>query len=66
MQIRIKALDVKKGCPAKTGRFYLRIFFAEHILGVAVRAYFPLADVAVEFASFKHPAHIGDHLYLRV
>ena len=65
--IRIKALNVKKGRPAKARRFYLRIFFAEHDPGVAVRVYVPIADDAAdvivvqltEKKHFVHVCHIG-------
>ena len=59
VQIRIKALNVKKGRPTKAGRFYLRIFFAEHVRGVAIRAYFPIADdLAIELTTVEHLSHV--------
>ena len=57
MQIRIKALKVKEGRPAKSWAFLFMSFLAEHFTGVAVRAYLPIAGVAIEFASLEQFAH---------
>ena len=59
MQIRIKALNVKKGCPVKLGVLFMN-FLTEHVRGVAVKAYFPIADdVSIEITTEKHLAHIS-------
>ena len=68
VQIRIKALNVKKGALQKLG-FYLGTF-SKHVLvsqsglllckyHTAIRAYVPLADVAVECATVEHIDHIN-------
>ena len=68
MQIRIKALNVKKGALQKLG-FYLGTF-SKHVLvsqlglllskyHTAVRAYIPLADVAVKCATVEHIDHVS-------